>query len=136
MASHQTFSGQIKHISGQIKFGQTTTMLSMEILWSLQKWMSGKMNVWTIFSPYHKHWYSNPEYLYNVTVLTASTSYSCMTFRDVLIIISSMIMATDMQFFTVSVFGTACTGSWYKTNYSTCRKNYSSRRLLLSFKVV
>ena len=49
MASHQTFPGQIKHMSGEIKFGQTTTTLSMEILWSLLK-----MNVRTIFSPYHK----------------------------------------------------------------------------------
>ena len=24
MASHQTFSGQIKHMSGQIRFGQTS----------------------------------------------------------------------------------------------------------------
>ena len=54
MASHRTFSSQIKCMSGEIEFGQTNILytLSMKILWSLQK----KMNVWTIFSPYHKHW--------------------------------------------------------------------------------
>ena len=54
MASHQTFSSQIKHMFGQIKFGLTNFYtLSMEVLWSLQK----KMNVWTISGPYHKHWF-------------------------------------------------------------------------------
>ena len=49
MASHRIVSGQIKHMCGQIKIGQTN--LSMEVLLSLQK----KINVQTIFSPYNKH---------------------------------------------------------------------------------
>ena len=49
MASHRNFFGQNKHLSGQIKFGQTN--LLMEISLSLLK----IMNVQTNFGPYHKH---------------------------------------------------------------------------------
>ena len=51
MASHQIFSGQIKHMSVRPLSRQIFSTLSMEILWSLQI----KMNVQTIFSPYYKH---------------------------------------------------------------------------------
>ena len=47
IASHHTFTGQNKHLSGQIKF-----TLLMKISLSLLK----IMNVQTIFNPYHKRW--------------------------------------------------------------------------------
>ena len=53
MASHQTFSNQIKHMSGQIKFGQTNFLYIIN-----GKFIKfGKeINIQTSFSPYHKHW--------------------------------------------------------------------------------
>ena len=50
MASHQTFSGQNKHLSSLIKFDQTN-LLSMEKSLSLLK----IIKVHTIFCPYHKN---------------------------------------------------------------------------------
>ena len=53
MASHdhcEIFSSQIKHVPANLA-RQIFYTLSMKILWNLQK----KMNLWTIFSPYHKH---------------------------------------------------------------------------------
>ena len=52
MASHQTFSGQVKHLSDQTKFGQTNLLyiINGEIVE-----FTKKTNVRTIFSPYHKH---------------------------------------------------------------------------------
>ena len=51
MASHQTFSGQTKRLSSQIKFDQIYYTLLMDKSLSLLK----IINVRTIFSPYHKH---------------------------------------------------------------------------------
>ena len=53
MASHRTFSGQIDHLSGQIKFGQTN--LPYIINGKFTKLTKEKVNVRTIYSPYHKH---------------------------------------------------------------------------------
>ena len=58
MASNQTFSGQIKHLFSQIKFGQSYYMLSMEKSLSLLK----IMNVLTISSPYLKPESCRPEH--------------------------------------------------------------------------
>ena len=52
MANHQTFSSQIKHVSDQKNLPrQICYTSSMKISLSLLK----IINVWTIFSPYHKH---------------------------------------------------------------------------------
>ena len=54
VASHQTFSGQNKHLSDQIKLPrQIYYTSSMGISLSLLK----IINVRTIFGPYHMHWY-------------------------------------------------------------------------------
>ena len=54
VASHQTFSGQNKHLSGQSSFArQIYYTWSMGISLSLLK----IINIRTIFGPYHKHWY-------------------------------------------------------------------------------
>ena len=52
MASHQTFSSQIKHLSGQIKFSQTNLLYII----NGEVFEFAKDNeCLEIFSPYHKH---------------------------------------------------------------------------------
>ena len=55
MASHQTFSGQLWHLTDQTKFDQTNLLYII----------NGEVNTFTynrnanvriIFNPYHKHW--------------------------------------------------------------------------------
>ena len=52
MDSHQIFSGQIKHLSSQIKFGQTNLLyiINGEVI----EFAKDNKCVQTIFSPYHK----------------------------------------------------------------------------------
>ena len=52
-ASHQTFSGQIKYLSSQTKFGQTNLLYNISVKISLS--LLKTMNVQTINSLYHKH---------------------------------------------------------------------------------
>ena len=52
MASHQTFSDQVRHLSGLTKFDQTNLLYIINgEVYEFKR----KINVQTIFSPYHKH---------------------------------------------------------------------------------
>ena len=52
MASHRTFSGQNKHMSGQIKFGQTNLLYIINENFTE---LIENNDVWTNFGPDHKH---------------------------------------------------------------------------------
>ena len=65
MASYQTFSGQLWHLTDQAKFDQTN--LPYIINEEVNKFTIVKPNVRTIFNPYHKHCVSDCPCLYGYT---------------------------------------------------------------------
>ena len=66
MAIHQTFSGQLWHLTSQTKLN-----LLYIISGEVNECIIGKPNVWTIFNPYHKHCM----YVYNSCLYTIVTGF-------------------------------------------------------------